>query len=44
MYSKDGENYFIVDAHVALWDARPRTSSTFTASSSSTASTTTTAT
>jgi predicted TIM-barrel fold metal-dependent hydrolase len=22
MYSKDGENYFIVDAHVALWDAR----------------------
>ncbi|MFD6280370.1 amidohydrolase family protein [Streptomyces sp. NPDC060209] len=23
MYSKDGENYFIVDAHVALWDARP---------------------
>jgi predicted TIM-barrel fold metal-dependent hydrolase len=23
MYSKDGERYFIVDAHVALWDARP---------------------
>ncbi len=23
MYSKDDENYFIVDAHVALWDARP---------------------
>ena len=23
MYSKDGEKYFIVDAHVALWDARP---------------------
>ncbi|GAA1356944.1 amidohydrolase family protein [Arthrobacter koreensis] len=23
MYSKDGENYFIVDAHIALWDARP---------------------
>ncbi len=23
MYSKDGESYFIVDAHVALWDARP---------------------
>ena len=22
MYSKDGENYFIVDAHIALWDAR----------------------
>ncbi len=22
MYSKDGEQYFIVDAHVALWDAR----------------------
>jgi predicted TIM-barrel fold metal-dependent hydrolase len=22
MYSKDGEDYFIVDAHVALWDAR----------------------
>ena len=21
MYSKDGESYFIVDAHVALWDA-----------------------
>jgi predicted TIM-barrel fold metal-dependent hydrolase len=23
MYSKDGEDYFIVDAHIALWDARP---------------------
>ncbi|SDB81424.1 hypothetical protein GA0111570_103278 [Raineyella antarctica] len=23
MYTKDGEKYFIVDAHVALWDARP---------------------
>ncbi|MFC5379281.1 amidohydrolase family protein [Aquipuribacter nitratireducens] len=23
MYSKDGEDYFIVDAHVALWDGRP---------------------
>jgi uncharacterized protein len=23
MYSKDGERYFIVDAHIALWDARP---------------------
>ncbi|GAB3301698.1 amidohydrolase family protein [Parasphingorhabdus pacifica] len=23
MYSKNGESYFIVDAHVALWDARP---------------------
>src|SRR5689334_16607258 len=23
MYTKDGETYFIVDAHVALWDARP---------------------
>ncbi|MFJ4098442.1 amidohydrolase family protein [Amycolatopsis japonica] len=23
MYTKDGENYYIVDAHVALWDARP---------------------
>ena len=23
MYTKDGEHYFIVDAHVALWDARP---------------------
>jgi uncharacterized protein len=23
MYSKDGESYFIVDAHIALWDARP---------------------
>ena len=22
MYTKDGESYFIVDAHVALWDAR----------------------
>ncbi|MDT4891538.1 MAG: uncharacterized protein QOE97_573, partial [Pseudonocardiales bacterium] len=22
MYSKDGESYFIVDAHIALWDAR----------------------
>jgi predicted TIM-barrel fold metal-dependent hydrolase len=24
MYSKDGETYFIVDAHIALWDARPQ--------------------
>lgn len=23
MYTKDGESYFIVDAHVALWDAQP---------------------
>ncbi|MCW2575424.1 MAG: amidohydrolase 2, partial [Modestobacter sp.] len=23
MYTKDGEKYFIVDAHIALWDARP---------------------
>ena len=23
MYTKDGESYLIVDAHVALWDARP---------------------
>ncbi|MFI6026793.1 amidohydrolase family protein [Amycolatopsis magusensis] len=23
MYTKDGESYFIVDAHIALWDARP---------------------
>jgi hypothetical protein len=23
MYQKDGESFFIVDAHVALWDARP---------------------
>lgn len=23
MYSKDGNSYFIVDAHVAMWDARP---------------------
>ncbi|RBM07237.1 amidohydrolase family protein [Streptomyces sp. PT12] len=23
MYTKDGEDYFIVDAHIALWDARP---------------------
>jgi predicted TIM-barrel fold metal-dependent hydrolase len=23
MYAKDGEKYFIVDAHIALWDARP---------------------
>ncbi|WP_340681794.1 amidohydrolase family protein [Amycolatopsis coloradensis] len=23
MYTKDGDSYFIVDAHVALWDARP---------------------
>jgi uncharacterized protein len=23
MYTKDGKGYFIVDAHVALWDARP---------------------
>ena len=21
MYSKDGENYFIVDAHLHMWDA-----------------------
>ena len=24
MYSKDGENYFIVDSHVALWDGSPQ--------------------
>ena len=23
MYTKDNESYFVVDAHVALWDARP---------------------
>jgi len=23
VYTKDGEDYFIVDAHIALWDARP---------------------
>jgi hypothetical protein len=23
MYQKDGDSFFIVDAHVALWDARP---------------------
>ena len=23
MYTKDGESYFIVDSHIALWDARP---------------------
>ena len=23
MYSKDGTDYFILDAHIALWDARP---------------------
>ena len=23
MYEKNGEKYFIVDAHIALWDARP---------------------
>ena len=23
MYRKDDTSYFIVDAHVALWDARP---------------------
>jgi predicted TIM-barrel fold metal-dependent hydrolase len=23
MYSKDGEDYFVLDAHIALWDARP---------------------
>ncbi|MFY9922484.1 MAG: amidohydrolase, partial [Mycobacterium sp.] len=23
MYRKDDNSYFIVDAHVALWDARP---------------------
>jgi len=23
MYTKDNEKYFVVDAHVALWDARP---------------------
>jgi hypothetical protein len=23
MYSKDGESYFIVDAHIALWVAGP---------------------
>jgi predicted TIM-barrel fold metal-dependent hydrolase len=24
MYSKDGESYFIVDAHIALWDGREK--------------------
>lgn len=24
MYRKDGESYYIVDAHIALWDARPQ--------------------
>ena len=23
MYTKDGDSYYIVDAHIALWDARP---------------------
>jgi len=23
VYSKDGNDYFVVDAHIALWDARP---------------------
>src|SRR3712207_6882639 len=23
MYTKDGEQYFIVDSHIALWDGRP---------------------
>ena len=23
MYRKDDTSYFIVDAHIALWDARP---------------------
>ena len=23
MYTTDGESYFVVDAHIALWDARP---------------------
>ena len=23
MYSKDGENYFVVDAHTHFWDASP---------------------
>jgi hypothetical protein len=23
MYSKNGENYFVLDAHIALWNARP---------------------
>src|SRR5919112_570061 len=23
MYTKDGEQYYVVDAHIALWDARP---------------------
>src|ERR671927_422969 len=23
MYSKDGEQYYVVDSHIALWDARP---------------------
>jgi predicted TIM-barrel fold metal-dependent hydrolase len=27
MYDKDGEKYFIVDAHIALWDARPENQS-----------------
>ena len=23
MYRKDGESYYVVDAHIALWDGRP---------------------
>ena len=44
MYSKDDVSYFIVDAHIALWEAGRRISATSMASSSSTASTTITAT
>ena len=27
MYEKNGEKYYIVDAHIALWDARADESS-----------------
>jgi hypothetical protein len=44
VYTKDGESYVIVDAHIALWDVRPENQATSMGSSSSTASTITTTT
>ncbi|MDX6465342.1 MAG: uncharacterized protein QOI27_382 [Gaiellaceae bacterium] len=29
MYEKDGESYFIVDAHIAKWDASPENRNRF---------------
>jgi hypothetical protein len=42
MYTtKNGENIFVIDAHIALWDGSPPTSATSTGKNSSTVFTTT---